>query len=125
VNLNPVDNSDIDEVKVFSTDELVMFSDENITPSLASFSLALRFEFADRVKSKVKFIERNSLNDFSTLERESTETKFTLRSVRVVVRKFTKFDSIFEVHTNELLLEPLVVVGDTKKFKKATKIADT
>jgi hypothetical protein len=125
VNLNPVDNSDIDEVKVFSTDELVMFSDENITPSLASFALALGFEFADRVKSKVKFIERNSLNDFSTLERESTETRFTLRSVRVVVRKFTKFDSIFEVHTNELLLEPLVVVGDTKKFKKATKVADT
>ena len=125
MNLNPVDNSDIDEVKVFSTEELVMFSDENITPSLASFSLALRFGFADRVKSKVKFIERNSLNDFSTLERESTETKFTLRSVRVVVRKFTKFDSIFEVHTNELLLEPLVTVGDTKKFKKATKVADT
>lgn len=112
-------------MKVFSTDEFVIFSDENITPSLDTPSFDLRLEFGDSVKSKVKFMDRNSLNDFNTLERDNIETKFTLRSIRVVVSKFTRFDNIFEVHANKLLFKPLVAVGDVKKFTKVTRVLDT
>lgn len=117
MNRRPVDSSDIEEVKVLSTVELVMFSDENTTPLLTLFSLDVTDVLDVSVEFIVKFIDKKSLRHLKTLVKDNAEAKCMFnRELVVVLRRFTKFDIAYEVHETELLFKLVETLGEMKKL---------
>jgi len=126
VNRKPVDSSDIEEVKVLSTVELVIFSEENTVPVPVVFSLATTDVLGVSVEFIAKFIDKKSLRHLETFVKDSTEAKCTLnRELVVELRKFTKFDIMYEVHETELLFRLVEMLGEVKKLIKVTKVFET
>ena len=126
MNLKPVDSSDIEEVKVLSTVELVIFSEENTVPVPVVFSLATTDVLGVSVEFIAKFIDKKSLRHLETFVKDSTEAKCTLnRELVVELRKFTKFDIMYEVHETELLFRLVEMLGEVKKLIKVMKVFET
>jgi len=126
VNLKPVDSSDIEEVKVLSTVELVIFSEENTVPVPVVFSLATTDVLGVSVEFIAKFIDKKSLRHLETFVKDSTEAKCTLnRELVAELRKFTKFDIMYEVHETELLFRLVEMLGEVKKLIKVMKVFET
>lgn len=126
MNLKPVDSSDIEEVKVLSTVELVMFSEENTVPVPVVFSLATTDVLGVSVEFIAKFIDKKSLRHLETFVKDSTEAKCTLnRELVAELRKFTKFDIMYEVHETELLFRLVEMLGEVKKLIKVMKVFET
>lgn len=117
MNLRPVDSSDIEEVKVLSTVELVIFSDENTTPLLTVLSLDTTDILDASVEFMVKFMDKKSLRHLETLVKDNAEAKCMFnRELVAVLRRFTKFDIVYEVHETELLFKLVEVLGEIKKL---------
>lgn len=126
MNLKPVDSSDIEEVKVLSTVELVIFSEENTVPVPVVFSLATTDVLGVSVEFIAKFIDKKSLRHLETFVKDSTEAKCTLnRELVAELRKFTKFDIMYEVHETELLFRLVEMLGEVKKLIKVMKVFET
>jgi len=118
-----VDSSDIEEVKVLSTVELVIFSEENTVPVPIAFSLATTDVLGVNVEFIAKFIDKKSLRHLETFVKDSTEAKCTLnREFVAELRKLTKFDITCEVHETELLFRLVEMLGEVKKLIKVMKV---